>query len=83
MSRTQFATRVENDEAQVFKETAARLGTTPPDALRMFIAAFNECGGFPFDVRIRKEPEAEAFENEEDATRFATSLAMRSAHEAW
>ena len=27
-----------------------RVGTTPSNAIRMFIAAFNRCGTFPFDI---------------------------------
>ncbi|MFR7669587.1 MAG: hypothetical protein ACLU0O_01290 [Collinsella sp.] len=26
------------------------MGTTPSNAIRMFIAAFNRCGTFPFDI---------------------------------
>jgi len=26
------------------------VGTTPSNAIRMFIAAFNRCGTFPFDI---------------------------------
>ncbi len=75
MSNVQFATRVDEKEAQRFRAIASQLGTTPPDALRMFIAAFNACGGFPYEVKVSKTYEAEPFENEAEATSFATSLA--------
>ena len=76
MPKTQFATRVDSDQAEIFKETAARLGTTPADVLRMFVSAFNEAGGFPYDVRLSRRLEVEPFDSEEDATRFATDLAL-------
>ncbi|MCL2735456.1 MAG: hypothetical protein FWD75_02355 [Propionibacteriaceae bacterium] len=48
----QLATRVEKAQDQLFRETTRRLGTTPADALRVFVAAFNQNRGFPFDVRL-------------------------------
>ena len=43
--------------AQVFPAEKAAIaagtqlgGTTPSNAIRMFIAAFNRCGTFPFDI---------------------------------
>lgn len=70
----QLATRVDEEQGALFKETARRLGTTPSDALRMFVCAFNNNKGFPYDVRLDEGPRVEAFTSEEDATRFATSL---------
>ena len=75
MSKIQFATRVEERQGELFKQTAARLGTTPSDALRMFIAAFNERGGFPYDVRIQNYDAWEPFATEEEAVDFADDLA--------
>lgn len=54
----QFATRVEESQAERFRRTTAALGTTPSDALRMFVASFNACGGFPYDVRVEEPNEA-------------------------
>lgn len=79
MAKTQFATRVEEDQAVMFKSITTRLGTTPADALRMFVSAFNEAGGFPFDVRVARPPRVEAFDSEEDAIRFASELALETA----
>jgi len=45
----QLATRVDDVEAERFRETARLLGTTPADAMRIFVAAFNAHRGFPFD----------------------------------
>lgn len=71
----QASTRIDEEQYRLFKRTTAALGTTPADALRMFIYAFNERQGFPYEVRITRST-VEAFETEEEATRFATSLAM-------
>ena len=33
-----------------FAAATQLVGTTPSNAIRMFIAAFNRCGTFPFDI---------------------------------
>ena len=71
MATVQFATRVDEKEAERFRETARALGTTPADALRMFVASFNACGGFPYDVRLRTP---EPFSTEEEAMGFAERM---------
>jgi len=75
MDTVQLATRVQRGQEQLFRETAKKLGTTPADAMRIFVAAFNQHHGFPFDVRLDVNPEP--FENEEDATDFASRVSMR------
>ncbi len=70
----QAVTRVEDAEYELFQKTATSLGTTPSDALRMFIYAFNDHHGFPYPVQSRRM-QIEAFETEEEATEFATNLA--------
>jgi len=72
----QIATRVAVDEERRFREITRALGTTPSDALRMFVSAFNLAGGFPYTPRLRPV-EVEAFDNEADAARFSTALARR------
>ncbi|MCL2807684.1 MAG: type II toxin-antitoxin system RelB/DinJ family antitoxin [Coriobacteriia bacterium] len=37
------------EEKQEFLRIAENIGTTPSNAIRMFVAAFNKRGGFPFD----------------------------------
>lgn len=71
----QAATRIDDKEYELFQTTAANIGTTTADALRMFIYAFNDHHGFPYPVRS-KRMEIEAFDSEEEATRFASDLAM-------
>lgn len=78
----QLATRVDDYEAERFRETARLLGTTPSDAMRIFIAAFNAHGGFPFEVRL-SEPKVEAFTSEQEAAGFSDRLAMRMMSDAW
>lgn len=69
----QATTRVDDEEYELFQRTAASIGTTPSDALRMFIISFNDHHGFPYPVQSRRMS-LEAFETEEEATQFATNL---------
>ena len=80
MSTVQIATRVDEQQHKRFREITKALGTTPADALRMFIAAFNAEGGFPYETKI-KRPGFEAFESEEEATAFVTRIAERMINE--
>ena len=73
----QAATRIEDSEYDLFQRTAASRRTTTSDVLRMFIYAFNDHHGFPYPVQSRRM-QIEAFTTEEDATRFATELAMET-----
>jgi len=38
------------EEKQTFIQMTESLGTTPSNAIRMFVTAFNKHGGFPFDT---------------------------------
>jgi DNA-damage-inducible protein J len=78
----QVATRINEDENRLFRDITMKLGTTPADALRIFIAAFNTVKGFPFDVRINAREDYEAFESEKEATAFATDLSLRTINAA-
>lgn len=72
----QLATRVDETEERIFRNTTRLLGTTPADAMRVFVAAFNQHRGFPFDVRL---PIAiDAFDDEDDALDFANRLSMKT-----
>ena len=72
----QAVTRVDDKEYDLFQETAANIGTTTADALRMFIYAFNDHHGFPYPVQSRRM-QVEPFATEKEATEFATDLAMK------
>lgn len=45
-----LSTKVTDAEKRRFVETCDEIGTTPSNALRMFVSAFNRRGGFPFDT---------------------------------
>ncbi|MCL2632315.1 MAG: type II toxin-antitoxin system RelB/DinJ family antitoxin [Coriobacteriia bacterium] len=77
MSTRQLSTRVDEKQAEEFLANTKMLGTTPSDAMRMFIAAFNECRGFPYEVKVRSQPDFEPFASEEEATEFATRMSKR------
>ena len=79
MRTVQIATRVNEQQSQKFKEITTALGTSPSDALRMFIAAFISEGGFPYQLKVKES--IEAFKTEEDATEFATRLSRRMTDE--
>jgi DNA-damage-inducible protein J len=71
----QIATRIDKQQNRRFREISKAIGTTPSDALRIFIALFNSEGGFPFEVKLKNT--VEAFDNEEEATDFATKVSRR------
>ena len=75
MSTVQLATRIEKTQDQLFRDTTRRLGTTPADAMRVFVAAFNQHRGFPFDVRLTAD--VEPFATEDEAADFATRTSFR------
>ncbi|MDR2566114.1 MAG: translation repressor RelB [Bifidobacteriaceae bacterium] len=74
METVQLATRIEKSQDQAFRQTTRELGTTPADAIRVFVAAFNRRRGFPFDVRLGAE--VEPFATEEGALDFVDRQAM-------
>ena len=47
---TPVVAKVLPGEKEAFVAATRRVGTTPSNAIRMFIAAFNRCGTFPFDI---------------------------------
>ena len=47
---TPVVAKVLPSEKEAFAAATQRVGTTPSNAIRMFIAAFNRCGTFPFDI---------------------------------
>ena len=44
-------TKLNREDKRIFVETAQSLGITPSNAVRIFVRAFNEWGGFPFEIR--------------------------------
>lgn len=41
------STKLRPDEKRAFLETCDSIGTSPSNALRMFVSAFNRRGGYP------------------------------------
>ena len=79
----QLATRVDDEQARRFRTYAAELGTTPSDALRMFVAAFNRNKGFPYEIRLGDGGRCAPFESEEEATEFSAKMAGEMIEHAW
>ena len=52
--------KVESDDKRDFVVNTHNLGTNPSNAIRMFIRAFNERQGFPFDTSAPYKKAAEA-----------------------
>lgn len=44
-----ISSRLRNDEKEALVATCDSIGTSPSNAIRMFVSAFNKRGGFPFD----------------------------------
>lgn len=47
---TPIVAKVLPDEKDRFFEVTESIGTTPSNAIRMFISAFNRAGTFPFEI---------------------------------
>lgn len=41
--------KLRHEEKKTFAATCESIGTTPSNAIRIFVSAFNKRGGFPFD----------------------------------
>ena len=55
---TPIVAKVLPEEKESFFAATERIGTTPSNAIRMFISAFNRAGTFPFEITAPK-PEGE------------------------
>jgi DNA-damage-inducible protein J len=44
-----ISAKLRRDEKITFAQICDDIGTTPSNAIRMFVSAFNKRGGFPFD----------------------------------
>lgn len=50
-------TKISPEEKAEFTRTAEALGLTPSAAIKIFVRMFNDCGGFPFEVRRQDRTE--------------------------
>ena len=46
-------TKIDPQEKEAFVRNAEALGMTPSAAIKVFVRMFNQCKGFPFDVRLQ------------------------------
>lgn len=46
-------TKIDVHEKEEFQRNTQALGMTPSAAIKVFVRMFNECRGFPFEVRAR------------------------------
>ena len=46
-------TKIDPQEKAAFVKNAEALGMTPSAAIKVFVRMFNQCKGFPFDVRLQ------------------------------
>ena len=76
----QLATRVDDASGATFKELTRELGTTPADAMRMFVMAFNARRGFPYEVRL--EQPVTPLANEAEALDFIDDLSSEMISDA-
>ena len=49
VTMTPITAKLRPEEKREFLRVTEEIGTTPSNAIRMFVAAFNKRGGFPFD----------------------------------
>lgn len=57
---TPIVAKVLPSEKDRFFEATERIGTTPSNAIRMFISAFNRAGTFPFEMLSPDVEESDA-----------------------
>lgn len=71
---TSLNTKLSVEEKEEFARATAALGLTPSSAIKVFVRMFNECGGFPFDVRRPVSNEAVTYLSDHDYEAFAQAL---------
>lgn len=78
-----LSTKVTNAEKQRFLDTCEQIGTSPSNALRMFVSAFNRRGGFPFDPSNPNGFSKETLEAMDDTAAGRVSGPFKSNSEMW
>ncbi len=77
---TPLNAKVKPEEKELFTKICDEIGTTPSNALRMFVAAFNKQGGFPFSIssvnadNAERKPSAIASANREEALKAISQV---------
>ena len=54
---TSLNTKISVTDKELFVKTTEALGLTPSGAIKIFVRMFNQCGGFPFEVRKLQQSE--------------------------
>ena len=62
-----ISAKLRKDEKDRFSVICDAIGTSPSNAIRMFVSAFNRRGGFPFDPSNPYEFDAETLAAMDDA----------------
>ena len=62
-----ISAKLQRSEKEMFISTCESIGTSPSNAIRMFVSAFNKRGGFPFDPANPYGFSQETLEAMEDA----------------
>lgn len=78
-----LSTKVTDAEKRRFVETCDAIGTSPSNALRMFVSAFNRRGGFPFDPSNPNGYSSETLAATDDATNGRVSGPYKTNKEMW
>ncbi|MDR2581853.1 MAG: type II toxin-antitoxin system RelB/DinJ family antitoxin [Fibromonadaceae bacterium] len=55
MPSTQITAKVNKSQKAQFERIAKSIGTTPANALKMFIVKFNYTQGFPFELKMENQ----------------------------
>lgn len=66
-------TKISLNEKEEFQRNTEALGLTPSAAIKIFVHMFNECGGFPFEVR-RSTAQTTTFVTPDEYDSFAQAL---------
>lgn len=75
-------TKISQEEKDKFVQTAEALGMSPSSAIKVFVRKFNECGGFPFDVRLTQKSESVTYVSDDEFEAFAQALEEPMPNEA-
>ena len=77
-------TKLPLEEKELFNKTVAELGLTPSSVIRSFVRKFNECGGYPYDVRLQRPmsyEEVASIKELEDSIKAGTAKRYQSFNE--
>lgn len=78
-----LSTKVTPDEKGTFVHLCEEIGTSPSNALRMFVSAFNRRGGFPFDPANPNGFNADTLKAMEDAATGKVAGPFKTNREMW